>query len=520
MKRGKAPPKRAALVPGARVLLWARVSSREQREQGWSLPEQVREVQEHTRTHGWVIAQEFAVDESATRAGRDRFNELLELVERDLTIAAVVCVRLDRLHRSDPLDRLKLEVLRRAGLKLRFVKENYDENAVGNFLLGIRSEVAGFEIGLLKERIQEGYLGRAREGWFPRKPRYPYVVGDKTKGEAPIRLDPARPERAALARRLFEVVASGQHANIDDARQAVADEGHVYSAKSRVMPRPVAYKLLRDRFAYGEFEFQGVVYQGKHEPLVTRELWQCVQDVLDGRGGRPYGRGEVHYNGLVKCGLCGASMTGEGIRRTLKNGETKVYEYLRCSMSGNGHGKRGCRVPRLNVSEVEERLGALVESIAFDDDAVEVIRGALRESHRDHVERVERALGSFRRQLGQAEDRKKRAFTLALDAGLDGASLRAQVETIDAEVIRLQGEVQRLEGESRAYYEEGVRVIELAQRLYPIWLVQDSANKRAIIDCLVLNCTWDGVTLAPEWRKPFDLLVERPVLASDRGREI
>jgi site-specific DNA recombinase len=286
------------------------------------------------------------------------------------------------------------------------------------------------------------------------------------------------------------------------------------------VPRPVVYKLLRDRFAYGEFEFQGVVYPGKHEPLVTRALWQRVQDVLDGRGGRPYGKGQVHYNGLIKCGLCGASMTGEGVPRTLKSGERKVYEYLRCSMSGNGHGKRGCKVGRLNVQEVERLLGDLVESIAFEDDAVEVIRSELRASHEGHIKRVEATLASFRGLLTKAEESRRAAFRLALDAGLDGATLREQVERIEADVVRYQGEVRRLEGESRAYYEEGVRVIELAQRVHRIWVAQDSATKRAIIDCLVLNCTWDGVTLAPEWRSPFRLIAEGASLVESRGDRI
>lgn len=522
-KRQPAPtgPKRAALQRGAKVFVWGRVSSREQKEQGWSLPEQVREVRTYAEGQGWVVAETFEVDESATKSERNKFYAMLDRVEQDLSIAGIVSIRLDRLHRADPMDRLRLEVLRRGGLKLRFAKETYDdETAVGNLLLGIRQEVAGFEVGLLKERIQEGYLGRAKEGWFPRGPRYPWVVGDREKGELPIRLDPLRPQRAALARRLFEVVAEGPCSTVDAAREWVAEEGHVYSPSSRMIPRPVAYKLLRDRFAYGEFEFQGVVYQGKHEPIVSRELWQRVQDVLDGRGGRPYGKGAVHYNGLIECGICGASMTGEAVKKKLASGEKKVYGYMRCSMSGSGHGKSGCKVPRMNVVEVERLMGELVESIAFEDDAVEVIRAALLDSQRDHTQRVESALAAFRRQLIQAEGRKRRAFALALEAGMDGESLREQVATIDNEVVRLQGEVRRLEGESRAYYAEGVRVIELTQRLYPAWLGQNSAKRREILDCIVLNCTWDGVTLVPKWRKPFDLLVERPSLTSDRGGEI
>tara|TARA_R110002072_G_scaffold209080_3_gene366587 strand:+ start:2817 stop:4337 length:1521 start_codon:yes stop_codon:yes gene_type:complete len=496
------------------VVLWARVSSKEQREKGWSLQEQVRELRDYVAQAGWVVATEYALDESASRSKRTVFNEMLSSVAADLGIAAVVSIRMDRLSRGKPNDVLRLNILRQeTGLKIRFVKEQFDETAFGEFVLGLRQSLAGLEIGLMKERIRDGKTGRAREGWYPGKPPYPYVNGKKKNRESLIRLDPQRPQRAALAKRLFDLVAEG--VPVDAACAKLGQEGFVYSARDPVIPRESADRLLRHRFHFGEFEWEGVVYQGKHEPFVTPELWQRVQDVLDGRGAGRYGKGTIPYNGLIKCGLCAsegrmASMTCEPVKKRLASGEIKIYGYLRCSMSGKGHGKRGCKVPRLSVPELEQHLGELVERIVFDDDALELVRTALCESHGDHVDRVETALRSFRLQLTKAERRKKRAYTLALDGGLEAPQLRELTDGIDADITRVRGEITRLEGESHAYYEEGIRVIELAQRLHEVWLRQDSALKREIIDCLVLNCTWDGVSLSPEWRRPFNLLVERP----------
>jgi hypothetical protein len=187
-------------------------------------------------------------------------------------------------------------------------------------------------------------------------------------------------------------------------------------------------------------------------------------------------------------------------------------------MSGNGHGKRGCTLPRLTVAEIEEHFGELVELIAFEDDAVELVRVKLRESQKDHEARVAKALEAHRRQLVQAEEGKKRAFALAIDGGIDPDTLREKTAELDADIARTRSEVARLEGESRTYYDEGIRVIELAQRMHRIWLAQDSVKKREILDCL--NCTSDGVRLTPKWRRPSHLLAERPSLASNRGSGI
>jgi hypothetical protein len=69
---------------------------------------------------------------------------------------------------------------------------------------------------------------------------------------------------------------------------------------------------------------------------------------------------------------------------------------------------------------------------------------------------------------------------------------------VDGEVAELERELRRMETDERAYYDEGIRVIELAQRIYGVWLVQDSPKKRADLDHIVLKCTWDGVSLVPK----------------------
>ena len=52
------------------------------------------------------------------------------------------------------------------------------------------------------------------------------------------------------------------------------------------------------------------------------------------------------------------------------------------------------------------------------------------------------------------------------------------------------------------------KVFELSQTLKEQWLTADYATNRRLLDIVCLNCRLDGVTLYPEMRKPFDVLVE------------
>jgi site-specific DNA recombinase len=64
------------------------------------------------------------------------------------------------------------------------------------------------------------------------------------------------------------------------------------------------------------------------------------------------------------------------------------------------------------------------------------------------------------------------------------------------------------------------RVFELSQRLTERWIAANYAEKRQILEMVCLNFRLEGVTLGPEMRKPFDILVERLSVSSSRGDRI
>ena len=85
--------------------------------------------------------------------------------------------------------------------------------------------------------------------------------------------------------------------------------------------------VLRNRIYSGEFEWKGTMYQGAYEALVTKDIWERVQDRLAARHESRH-RKTVHdstYSGLVRCGHCGCYLVGE-----LKKGR-----YVYCHCTGN-----------------------------------------------------------------------------------------------------------------------------------------------------------------------------------------
>jgi hypothetical protein len=59
--------------------------------------------------------------------------------------------------------------------------------------------------------------------------------------------------------------------------------GLVYRKSGNVVPTSTVHKTLRKRTYSGDYDYNGMTYHGTYAPIISSELWQRVQDLLDGR---------------------------------------------------------------------------------------------------------------------------------------------------------------------------------------------------------------------------------------------
>lgn len=112
--------------------------------------------------------------------------------------------------------------------------------------------------------------------------------------------------------RLFELFATGRY-SLKQAGMRVRREGIIYGRSLKPVGVSTVHKMLRSRIYTGEFEWLGTRYQGSHEPLISVDLWEKVQEVLDGRN-TPRVRGvekDFLFTGMIKCGHCGCLLVGD-----------------------------------------------------------------------------------------------------------------------------------------------------------------------------------------------------------------
>jgi site-specific DNA recombinase len=483
------------------AVIYARVSSREQAEEGFSIPAQLKLLREYAVDSGLEVAHEFVDIETAKRAGRPGFEEMTAFLRRrQKTCRTLLVEKTDRLYRNlrdyVTVDDLDIEV--------HFVKENFvlseESRSTEKFMHGIKVLMAKNYIDNLSEEASKGMREKAEQGTWPSSAPTGYVnvkMGDK-RG---IAIDP---ERAGVIRRMFEWYARGD-CSLAEVRDRAMAEG--LTTKRRGPPsKSTVERLLKNPFYVGTFRWAGKTYEGDHEPLVSVELFQRVQEALR-KGNHPvqHTKRSFAYTGLIKCAHCGCSVTA---------GRHKgKYVYYRCT------GARGrCDTPLIREDRLEVLLGELVRRIQIDGDTVDWVVAALKESHRDETAYHEEQVNRLQTEVKKIEARLDAAYEDRLDGAISDEYWKRRSREWRSRQLELQASIERHQKAGQLYLDSGVTLLRLAERAYSLWVSQPQNEKRKLLDILLLNCTFDGERLWGTYAKPFCWLAEGSVRSVWRGR--
>lgn len=476
-----------------RGVIYARVSSKEQEKEGYSISAQLKLLREYAAVQGFAVAKEFMDVETAKQTGRTAFGEMVAFLKANPAAFSILVEKTDRLYRNlkdwVTIDELDVEV--------HLVKEGVvlSDNSLSSekFMHGIRVLMAKNYIDNLSEEVRKGMLEKAEQGVWPTRAPLGYLNVTGSDGRKVIVRDS---EVAPIITKLFEWYATGQYALKDVAKKA-RTAGLVYKKSGSPVPTSSVHTILRNQLYTGSFEWGDKLYQGKHEPLVSVELWEQVQDVMDGRNASKYRRVKHNFafSRLITCGHCGCALVGE-IKK-------KRYIYYHCT------GYRGkCGEPYVREEVLEEEFGELLGQLRFDDDVLEWVRQALHSSHADERREHEEAILRLQAEYGRLDKRLSAMYIDKLDGKIDSSLYDKLAGQWREEQLRCLGNIEHHQGAQRSYMDEGVQLLELAQSAQRLFAKQDAREKRKLLDFLVSNCSWSNGELSVTLRKPFDLIAK------------
>jgi site-specific DNA recombinase len=473
------------------AVIYARVSSKDQEREGFSIPAQRELLSKYGIVNGFTVIQEFIDVETAKQAGRDGFEQMIALFKKNKSCRTLLVEKTDRLYRNKK-DDVTLDEL---GLTIHFVKENVvlspDSRSNEKFMHGIKVLMAKNYIDNLSEETRKGMLEKARQGIWPSYAPLGYknILGPDGK-----RIIAPDPNLAPIIRLMYERYATGKYALKDITRFAQAD-GMAYRKSGKHVPNSTIHKILRNRIYGGDFDFDGTTYKGTHEPIVSRELWEQVQLILSGRGTKKTRivKDRLAFSGFITCGHCGCAMVGE-----IKKGR---YVYYHCT------GYKGkCPEPYTREEVLEKRFTELLKGISFSQDVLNWVTQALRESHGDERKCHEEAIARLQREYRRIQDRIDAMYMDKLDGRIDNDFFDRKAAEFRSGQCSVMRDIEKHQNANQSYVEGGIRLLDLARRAHVLFENQPPVEKRKLLDFVLSNCRWKDGHLEAEYRKPFDML--------------
>ena len=297
-----------------KYFIYARKSTDDEERQILSIDAQLDELRMLAAREKLEVVREYIESQTAKKPGRPIFNEMLKAIKRG-EAQAILAWHPDRLARNS-VDggRLIYDLDTGTLATLKFPTTWFENTPQGKFMLSIAFGQSKYYVDSLSENIKRGLRKKLREGIYPNKPPIGYLNDPKTRA---VYIDL---ERGPLVRRMFEEYSTGRYT-----AAALLDLVTAWGLRSfngLTLPLSKMLWTLDHIFYTGVFRFNGEVYEGKHPPLISRDLFERVQAVRKKAGqGRYAKHSRFPLRATAHCHHCDCQYTAE-----FKKG----HEYYRC----------------------------------------------------------------------------------------------------------------------------------------------------------------------------------------------
>lgn len=484
------------------AVIYIRVSSREQADEGFSLDSQLRELREYCSRNGLQPTREFVEVETAKRAGRREFLQMIDYV-REERVGAIVFEKVDRAYRN-PKDPIRLDELEgECGVQRHFAKEGMilhrRAKSHEKFVHAIKLAVAVNYIDNLSEEARKGMLEKARQGIYPSMAPIGYlnVSQGSRRGIA------QDPERAPIIRRLFEEYARGGISLLQAG--LLARSYGLRTRKGAPLHTSSVAWLFANPMYYGVVAWDGHHFPGTHEPIVSKDLWDRVQMVMHGHNNNPAGFGvkQFAYKGLFKCGHCGCAVTAEN-----KKGRYVYYHCTGCR--GKCPGKKV-----IHEEELTKQLAALLQGLRIEPPVLDWLKEALKESFAEHAELRNAAIAKHETDRQNLRSQLERLYTDKLSGEVSPgvyASLRAKWE---ADLASAEIAIRAFDAADRNYYDEGAALLDLASNAHLEFLAADAEDRRDLLRHIASNFSIVDGKVVADLRVSFKSMLEANQLARE-----
>ncbi len=385
--------------------LYVRKSTDVEDKQVLSIEAQLAELRAFAKQEGLAIQAEFIEKQSAKLPGRPIFNDMLNRLEKK-EAQGIISWHPDRLARNS-VDGGRVVYLLDCGhiTMLKFPTFWFENTSQGKFMLSIAFGQSKYYVDSLSENTKRGLRQKVRRGEYPGLAPMGYINDSRTKTVVVDR------KKAPAIKAAFVRYATGEH-RLEDIANFLAHEG-IRARGGKQLHRTRITCILSNPFYTGLFTYAGELHEGRHQPIVTKKLFDQVQEVMQERG-RPHKKAKNEpqaFCGLMRCGTCGMMITAEHRVKKQKNGNEHEYVYYRCTKKS----KLKCDEPYVREEEIDLQVSDLLKSVSLPTPWARELERLLAQDEKTSTHDVAERLQADRERVREIERKLERLLDSYLE---------------------------------------------------------------------------------------------------------
>lgn len=445
-----------------RAAIYARVSTTEQAEEGYSIDEQIRVLNEYCVQHDYIVYEEY-MDRGISGkniTGRPAVQKLL--LDAELKKFDVVIVwKMNRLARKSVDLMTIVEKFNSRNISFRSYTESYEtETSSGKLQFQMMAAIAEYERNNIAENVKMGMIARAKTGRWNGGQLLGYDVVELPSTNTKRRNTHLviNEKEANTIRLIFQLYTTGS--GYKSIANHINKKGHLtkkqktfsLNAIKTIVTNPtyagfIRYNVRRDwnEKRRNNINPDPIIQKGQHEPIISMETWEIAENVYQSRSCKPnrVHDGEFPLTGIMRCPVCGAGMVIGRTTNRLKDGTKKVLEYYVCGAWKN-KGTLVCRSNGIRTDYADPYVLDKIKSLVNGDQLIKDLVSKVNSRNESMFAPLKREYDMYEKQLKDLEQKLSKTFDAYTDELISKAMYSEKARHLEDQLNQLKESMEPL----------------------------------------------------------------------------
>ena len=485
-----------------KYIAYVRKSTDDKKKQIQSIPNQLDWIKKTAQHLGVDIIQTFLDKKTATKPGREGFNEMMQYINTSKEPLGVLCWKVSRLARNSIDEGVFKYAFRQGKIPHVYASDREYKKGDNIILMGLEFGIATQSSIDLSSSVIFGLDRKIESGYRPTGVPLGYKNDPYgNKGEKKIYKDEIRFNALKQA---WQQLLSGAY-SVEAIRKGLNKNGFTTHA-GNPLSKSTIHNLFNNTFYAGYYTWRGETYQGKHPKMITPAEFEKAQSILHKKGNAKQIKHNHTYNGIIKCGICDYGITTDCKTKKIKStGELKQYFYLRCTKKNPNI---SCNQKHVRQNKIEIQISELLSKFHINQMYIDWFFNAARSREKTIQNAFAHKKGVLQKELNDVEAMTDTLIDNLNSGVIDSDQYHKTLARYKTKIATIKKKIMIHNSSSKNWIDEAYKDFCFANKANELFLNGDKNQKREILCRLGSNWILNQRKLLPELHPQYCFLLK------------